>query len=78
MPTVTFQDLLNRQRGLNPAFKTPVAPEPTPPTPHSFQSAETTPDLSAAFAKLDEMSARLDALIERNGRWARYITGGES
>jgi hypothetical protein len=56
----------------------PPAEPPTPPVPHSFQSAESPPDLAAAFAKIDELTARCDALIERNGRWTRYVTGGES
>ena len=33
--------------------------------------------LVEAFAKLDDMSARCDALIERNGVWTRYRTGGD-
>lgn len=34
--------------------------------------------LTEAFARLDAMSARCDDLIERNGVWARYVTGDES
>lgn len=41
-------------------------PEPEP---------EFTPTwLAEAFAKLDALSARCDAIIERNGRWTRYVT----
>jgi hypothetical protein len=33
--------------------------------------------LEAALAKIDELTARCAALIERNGRWTRYVTGGD-
>jgi hypothetical protein len=52
------------------------------PVPHSFQSTpeqQAMPnDLAEVFAKIAELTARCDALLERNGVWTRYVTGGES
>lgn len=55
----------------------PWVPEPKPePEP---QTEPATPAwLLEAFARLDSMTARCDALLERNGVWTRYVTGDES
>ena len=55
------------------------AKAPEPPQPEPPQTEPATPAwLAEAFAKLDSLSARCDALIERHGVWTRYKTGDES
>jgi hypothetical protein len=90
----SLADLIALQRGKTwhgvtpPAFRPapPAPPPPAPPAP-TVPDAPTVPTapteaqraaLDAAFAQLDEMTARCDALIERHGVWTRYVTGGES
>jgi hypothetical protein len=46
--------------------------------PFAPQPSASALDFAAIFAKLDEMTARCDALIARNGVWARYTTGGDN
>lgn len=55
------------------------ATAPWEPKPEPTQAEPATPPwLVEAFAKLDSMSARCGALLERNGVWTRYKTGDES
>ena len=74
----TLQDLIKMQMirdaqayRKNPTLLPNLQPQPAP-------EAPTAPPqwLVEAYAKLDDMTARCDALIKRHGVWTRYETGG--
>lgn len=85
MPTVTLQQLIARQAAQSQpkphSFQQTDVPPPSPAQQDraaaaaSFHDAALNAELDRALVKIAELSARCDALLERNGRWTRYVTG---